>query len=204
MTVQAYILIQTEVGKAAAVAAEIADIKGVTMAEDVTGPYDVIVRAEARNVDELGKLVVAKVQGVAGHHPHADLPRRPPLSATPHASLLAALRWSVARHGLRAARSARHVPPHPRNSAVPVCTGSTTSCPTCSSTGQSRRRPRSPLVHAWGNVHPVVLRCGVPTPTGYSDDVAADREGQRRHSGSSRSRQGPSCGPRFASRSTSS
>ena len=49
------------------------------MAEDVTGPYDVIVRAEAESVDELGKLVVAKVQGVDGHHPHADLPRRPPL-----------------------------------------------------------------------------------------------------------------------------
>jgi DNA-binding Lrp family transcriptional regulator len=66
MTVQAYILIQTEVGKAATVAAEIATIKGVTMAEDVTGPYDVIVRSEARSVDELGKLVVAKVQSVAG------------------------------------------------------------------------------------------------------------------------------------------
>jgi DNA-binding Lrp family transcriptional regulator len=66
MTVQAYILIQTEVGKAASVAAEIAAIKGVTMAEDVTGPYDVIVRSEARSVDELGKLVVAKVQAVPG------------------------------------------------------------------------------------------------------------------------------------------
>ena len=66
MTVQAYILIQTEVGKAAQVARDIAGIKGVTLAEDVTGPYDVIVRAEARNVDELGKMVVAKVQGVTG------------------------------------------------------------------------------------------------------------------------------------------
>lgn len=66
MVVQAYILIQTEVGRAAQVAREIAVIKGVTMAEDVTGPYDVIVRAEARNVDELGKLVVAKIQSVPG------------------------------------------------------------------------------------------------------------------------------------------
>ena len=66
MVVQAYILIQTDVGKAADVCAEIADIKGVTLAEDVTGPYDVIVRAEASNVDELGKLVVARVQGVEG------------------------------------------------------------------------------------------------------------------------------------------
>ena len=64
--VHAYILIQTEVGKAAAVAAEISGIPGVTTAEDVTGPYDVIVRAEATTVDELGKLVVARIQGVDG------------------------------------------------------------------------------------------------------------------------------------------
>jgi DNA-binding Lrp family transcriptional regulator len=64
--VQAYILIQTEVGKAAQVAKEVADISGVTEAEDVTGPYDVIVRAEAKSVDELGKLVVARIQSVEG------------------------------------------------------------------------------------------------------------------------------------------
>ncbi len=64
--VQAYILVQTEVGKAAAVATEIAALKGVIAAEDVTGPYDVIVRAEADSVDELGQLVVARVQGVPG------------------------------------------------------------------------------------------------------------------------------------------
>ena len=64
--VHAYILIQTEVGKAAAVATTIAGISGVTKAEDVTGPYDVIVRAEAHTVDELGKLVVARVQNVKG------------------------------------------------------------------------------------------------------------------------------------------
>ena len=66
MTVQAYVLIQTEVGQAATVVRAIRDIDGVTLAEDVTGPYDVIVRAEARNVDELGKLVVAKVQTLDG------------------------------------------------------------------------------------------------------------------------------------------
>ena len=64
--VTAYILIQTEVGKAAQVAKAIADITGVQSAEDVTGPYDVIVKAEAPNVDDLGKLVVAKVQSVDG------------------------------------------------------------------------------------------------------------------------------------------
>jgi DNA-binding Lrp family transcriptional regulator len=66
VVVQAYVLIQTEVGKAADVAKAIAEISGVTLAEDVTGPYDVIVRAEASNVDELGKLVVAQVQHIDG------------------------------------------------------------------------------------------------------------------------------------------
>jgi DNA-binding Lrp family transcriptional regulator len=64
--VQAYILIQTEVGKAAQVAKDVRGISGVSEAEDVTGPYDVIVRAEAKNVDELGRLVVARIQGVEG------------------------------------------------------------------------------------------------------------------------------------------
>ncbi len=66
MVVQAYILIQTDVGKAADVAQEIADVKGVTMAEDVTGPYDVIVRAEGPTVYELGRLVVSSIQSVSG------------------------------------------------------------------------------------------------------------------------------------------
>jgi len=64
--VQAYILIQTEVGKAAEVATTTSQLEGVLLAEDVTGPYDVIVRAEADTVDELGKLVVARVQNIDG------------------------------------------------------------------------------------------------------------------------------------------
>jgi DNA-binding Lrp family transcriptional regulator len=64
--VNAYILVQTNVGKAADVAVAIREIEGVTLAEDVTGPYDVIVRAEAGSVDELGQIVVAKVQAVDG------------------------------------------------------------------------------------------------------------------------------------------
>ncbi|SEO00200.1 Lrp/AsnC family transcriptional regulator [Actinacidiphila rubida] len=64
--VQAYILIQTEVGKASAVAEVISKIDGVIQAEDVTGPYDVIVRAQADTVDDLGRMVVARVQQVDG------------------------------------------------------------------------------------------------------------------------------------------
>ena len=64
--VQAFILIQTEVGKAASVAQSIGELSGVVSAEDVTGPYDVIARVEANTVDELGKLVIAKIQDVPG------------------------------------------------------------------------------------------------------------------------------------------
>jgi DNA-binding Lrp family transcriptional regulator len=64
--VHAYILVQTEVGKASAVAGVIADIPGVVQAEDVTGPYDVIVRAEAGTMDDLGRMVVAQIQQVEG------------------------------------------------------------------------------------------------------------------------------------------
>lgn len=63
--VKAYILIQAEVN-AAQVATEIRQIEGVESAEDVSGPYDVIVRVSAENMDELGKLVVSKIQGVEG------------------------------------------------------------------------------------------------------------------------------------------
>jgi DNA-binding Lrp family transcriptional regulator len=64
--IAAYILIQTEVGEIGPVASEVAGIKGVTSAEAVTGPYDVIARVEARNLNELGKLVVGRIQEVPG------------------------------------------------------------------------------------------------------------------------------------------
>jgi DNA-binding Lrp family transcriptional regulator len=65
VSVSAYILIQTEVGKAAAVAQQLNALACVTSAEDVTGPYDVIVRAEAESENELGEPV-KKVQSVEG------------------------------------------------------------------------------------------------------------------------------------------
>jgi DNA-binding Lrp family transcriptional regulator len=64
--VQAYILIQTEVGKARDVATAIKGLNGVVRVDAVTGPYDVVVLTEARNIDELGQLIVSKVQLVPG------------------------------------------------------------------------------------------------------------------------------------------
>jgi DNA-binding Lrp family transcriptional regulator len=66
MAVHAYVLIQTDVGRAADVARQIGEVPGVVVAEDVTGPYDVIARVEASSIDELGRLVVSHVQLIEG------------------------------------------------------------------------------------------------------------------------------------------
>ena len=61
-----YILIQTEPGTAAMVAAALREVPGVSEAVSVAGPYDVIARAQARDIDELGKLVTSQVQALDG------------------------------------------------------------------------------------------------------------------------------------------
>lgn len=66
MSIQAYVLIQTEVGKASAVTKAVNGIAGVTIAEVVTGPYDIIMRAEAASMEELGRTVMSKVQAIPG------------------------------------------------------------------------------------------------------------------------------------------
>ncbi len=66
MAVRAFVLIQTEIGKAADVAQRLRSIPGVTTADDVTGPYDIIAQAEASCVDDLGHIVVSRVQLIDG------------------------------------------------------------------------------------------------------------------------------------------
>ncbi len=66
MAVSAYILIQTEVGRASRVSEQVAGIAGVTTCDNVTGPYDVIAKAEAPSIDQLGQLIVSKVQQIDG------------------------------------------------------------------------------------------------------------------------------------------
>jgi DNA-binding Lrp family transcriptional regulator len=64
--ITAYVLIQAEVGKAGQVAGAAAEIDGVEQAQPLAGPYDVIVRAEARSIDALGRLVVSRIQAIDG------------------------------------------------------------------------------------------------------------------------------------------
>ena len=66
MTVHAYVLIQTDVGKAAQVAQQLNGMEGVVVADGVTGPYDVIARAEAPTMNDLGRMVVRDIQQIEG------------------------------------------------------------------------------------------------------------------------------------------
>jgi DNA-binding Lrp family transcriptional regulator len=62
MTVKAYVLMQTEVGRSAHVSTKVAGLEGVISAMDVAGPYDLIVQVEAENIDSLGRMVVSQMQ----------------------------------------------------------------------------------------------------------------------------------------------
>jgi DNA-binding Lrp family transcriptional regulator len=64
--VEAFMLIQTEVGRAEVVAKQVATLPGVLSSEYVTGPYDVVVRVGAETMGSLQTDVVASVQAVEG------------------------------------------------------------------------------------------------------------------------------------------
>jgi DNA-binding Lrp family transcriptional regulator len=66
MAVGAYILIQTDLGHAAAVAAEVGGLPAVSSADTVAGPYDVIARVDVDTIDALGHFVVSQVQAIDG------------------------------------------------------------------------------------------------------------------------------------------
>lgn len=66
MTVAAYILIQAEVGSSSDVAGAAKEVEGVASVDAITGPYDVLVKVEAENMDELGKKIVSDIQKIPG------------------------------------------------------------------------------------------------------------------------------------------
>ena len=66
MSAKAFILIETEVGKTNKVFATLKEIEGVTTADCVTGPYDIIAVVEGERLDEISKIVTEKIQAVPG------------------------------------------------------------------------------------------------------------------------------------------
>jgi len=89
--IAAYILIQTDVGTAAMVTAALRDVPGVAEAASVAGPYDIIARAQAHDIDELGKLVTSPGPGDRRGETDHQLPGRShvthPMAADHHTTI---------------------------------------------------------------------------------------------------------------------
>jgi DNA-binding Lrp family transcriptional regulator len=64
--VQAYVLIQAEVGRSRDVVSAVRDIPGVVRVDAVTGPYEAVVLVEGSDMDELARMVVGRIQLVPG------------------------------------------------------------------------------------------------------------------------------------------
>jgi hypothetical protein len=62
----AYILIQSDMGGAAVVAESVRAVPGVLETEIVTGCYDVVARAQAHDMDELATRVTPQIQALRG------------------------------------------------------------------------------------------------------------------------------------------
>ena len=109
----------------------------------MTGPYDVILRAEADSIDELGPH--GRVAGAARRrdHPHAHLPRRPPVGSRCRAGLgatvyvIAPVGPTLARYGFYARHCADR---QPQAARLGRAAGRRSSSPTASTGATAPRR----------------------------------------------------------------
>ena len=66
MHARAYVLIEAEAGQVGSVIAALRELKGVTAADPVTGPYDIIITIETPDSRDIGRLVMNEIHGVSG------------------------------------------------------------------------------------------------------------------------------------------
>lgn len=66
MPLQAYVLIQAEPRRAGDVAAETRGLPGVISCDALAGPYDGIALVDVANLEELGQVVVSRIQLIDG------------------------------------------------------------------------------------------------------------------------------------------
>jgi DNA-binding Lrp family transcriptional regulator len=62
---EAFVLVQTDVGTGATVTEEISAVPGVRLCQTVTGPYDAVARTTTEDLEALSALV-DEVQKIAG------------------------------------------------------------------------------------------------------------------------------------------
>ena len=66
MVAKAFILIETAVGKTKEVVVALQKVEGIKSVDPVTGPYDIIVVAEAPDLNNMGNMVAGKIHPVPG------------------------------------------------------------------------------------------------------------------------------------------
>ena len=66
MPTKAYILIETQVGKAAPVVRALQELDVVQSADGVTGPYDIIAIVEADDLGSIGDLINDQIHTIPG------------------------------------------------------------------------------------------------------------------------------------------
>ena len=66
MQARAYVLIEAEAGQVGSVISALRELLGVSAADPVTGPYDIIVTIETPDQRDIGRLVMNEIHGVAG------------------------------------------------------------------------------------------------------------------------------------------
>jgi DNA-binding Lrp family transcriptional regulator len=66
MEAKAYVLIEAESGRVAEVLTALRAIEGMTAADAVTGPYDIVATLQTHDPRNIGRLVMNEIQGVEG------------------------------------------------------------------------------------------------------------------------------------------
>ena len=64
--IDAYILIQAQVGKTAIVPALVRTVPGISETTSVVGSYDVVARAQVPDTKDLAELVTSRIRAIAG------------------------------------------------------------------------------------------------------------------------------------------
>jgi hypothetical protein len=138
----------------------------VTLAEDVTGPYDVIVRAEAAQRRRARQARRREGPERGRDHPHADLPGGPPLilPARRVRAVGAAVALAAGIGLVGCGRAVQVTPPQPPSEVRAVCERLAARLPDRIDSERRRKvTPDDPLTASWGDP-PMVLRCGVGAP----------------------------------------
>jgi len=66
LSVQAYILVQVQTGRAQAIKKELAQLPQFLRVDRVMGPFDIIALVEVENNREIGELILKEIQSLNG------------------------------------------------------------------------------------------------------------------------------------------